>query len=249
MHIQTRGIVLKQNKAMNDMRMLTLFTEKNGKISVATKGNPGRSKVKSSLAYKPFTLGKYDIYKTKDIYRMGNGETVKTFYKIGGDVDKYLEASYVLEFTDSLLPEGEKAPGVFTLLTDYLEILERRTKEISFLTVAFQIKAIQISGFMPELNHCVSCGSKEEEFMFHVESGGCLCRSCATDNGLIYKSDSDIIKRVAFIANRPISVMEKIYLDEKPLTEMKNLIRKFTKYHLDISDLKSEELINKQGKD
>lgn len=231
------------------MRMLTVFTEKYGKISVSTVGNPGRNKVKSSLAYKPFTLGKYDIYKMKDIYRMGKGETVRSYYKIGENVDRYLEASYVLEFTDSLLPDEEKAPGVFVLLTDYFDMLERRTKEFSFLTVAYQIKAIQISGYMPELNHCVSCGSREDDFMFHIESGGCLCRSCAIDNGLIYKSDSDIIKKVAFIANRPISVMEKIYLDEKPLTELKNLIRKFTKYHLDISDLKSEELIEKQGKD
>lgn len=245
MQVQTRGIILKQTKIMNDKRMLTIFTERYGKINVVAAGETGRSKLKSSLAYKPFTLGNYDLYKHNDTFRMGRGETIKSYYKIGEDIDKYLEASYVLEFTDKLLAEQEPAAALFTLLSDYFEILERRAKEYSFLTVVYQIKALIVCGYMPVLDECVSCGKKNTDFMFYVEGGGAICPKCAQDNGLIYKSDSDIIKKVVFIAKNPIRAMEKIYLEDEPLSAIKTLIRSFTKYHLDISDLKSEQLIDK----
>lgn len=242
MQVQTKGIILKQTKIMNDKRMLSIFTERYGKISVASNNDTGRSKVKSALAYKPFTLGNYDLYKVRDTYRLAKGETLKSYYKIGEDVDKYFEASYVLEFTNKLLIENEPARSMFDLLSDYFEILERRTKEYSFLTLVYQIKAIQMCGYMPQLTECVCCGKKNTDFSFYVEGGGAICHDCAQDNGLIYKSDSDIIEKIVFIANNSIKAMEKIYLETDSLEKMKSLIRDYTKYHLDISGLKSEQM-------
>lgn len=242
MQVQTKGIILKQVKIMNDKRMLSIFTEKYGKISVAANNDSGRGKVKSALAYKPFTLGNYELYKVRDSFRLGKGETLKSYYKIGEDVDKYFEASYVLEFTNKLLIENEPAPGIFGLLSDYFEILERRTKEYSFLTLVYQIKAIQMCGYMPQLTECVSCGKKNTDFLFYIEGGGAICRDCAQDNGLIYKSDFDIIEKIVYISRNSIRDMEKIYLETDSLEKMKSLIRGYTKYHLDISDLKSEQM-------
>ncbi|MDO4482059.1 MAG: DNA repair protein RecO [Bacillota bacterium] len=243
MQVQTRGIILRQTRIMNDKRMLVIFTERFGKISVASGSDSGRGRTKSSLAYKPFTLGNYDLYKVKDTFRMGRGETVKSYYKIGENVDKYLEASFVLEFTDKLLVENEPVQALFNLLSDYFEILERRTREYSFLTTVYMIKAIQICGYMPRLGECVVCGKKNTDFSFYIEGGGAICRQCAQDNGLIYKSDSDIIDKIVFISRHSIKDMEKIYLETDSLEKMNSLIRGYTKYHLDISDLKSEHII------
>lgn len=243
MQVQTRGIILRQTRIMNDKRMLVIFTERYGKISAAAGSDSGRGKTKSALAYKPFTLGNYDLYKVKDTFKMGRGETIKSYYKIGEDVDKYLEASFVLEFTDKLLVENEPVQSLFNLLSDYFEILERRTREYSFLTAVYQIKAIQICGYMPQLDECVVCGKKNTDFSFYIEGGGAICRECAQDNGLIYKSDSDIIEKIVFISRHSIRDMEKIYLETDSLKKMNSLIRGYTKYHLDISDLKSEQII------
>ena len=244
MNVQTRGIILKQVKMMNDKRMLVIFSERYGKISVTSSGtDSGRGRLKSSLAYKPFTLGNYDLYKGKDVFRMGRGETVRSFYKIGEDVDKYLEASYILEFTDRLLPAEEPAPALFGLLSDYFEILERRSKEYAFLTLVYQIKAIQICGYMPRLNECAVCGKKDGAFMLDIARGGVICSDCAQDNRLIYKSDSAIINKIRFIAQKSIKQMEKMYLEQDSLDELLRFVRNYVKYHLDISNLNSEKLI------
>lgn len=89
----------------------------------------------------------------------------------------------------------------------------------------------------------LSAAKKNTDFSFYIEGGGAICRECAQDNGLIYKSDSDIIEKIVFISRHSIRDMEKIYLETDSLKKMNSLIRGYTKYHLDISDLKSEQII------
>ncbi|MBQ1303078.1 MAG: DNA repair protein RecO [Firmicutes bacterium] len=243
MQVSTKGIILRQTKTVNDMRMLTLFSEQFGKISVAAKNDNFRGKLKSSLAIRPFTLGRYELYKNRDSYRLGRSETVRSFFGIGENIDRYMEASFVLEFTDKILEENAPAPAIFQLMTDYFDALERRSKEMSFLTTVYQIKAVQILGYSPRLNECSHCGKREGDFMFHVESGGAVCPDCARDNGLIFKSDSDIIDKIKFISRSSMKELEKLYLEKQALDEMNLLIRRYTRYHLDIPDLKSETLL------
>ncbi len=243
MQIQTKGIILKQIKIPNDRRLLTIFTEKYGKITVAVNSDSGKGRNKSSLVYKSFTLGNYFMYKNRDDFRMSKGEVVRSYYRIGEDIDRYLEAAYVLEFTEKLLPEGEQATGIFNLLNEYFEIMEKRKREFEFLTVAFLIKAVFISGYMPRMDECACCGNKKEDYMFSITEGGVICSECAKDNGLIYNSDSDIIKQVMFISKSPFSKMENIYMEKMHLERIRTLIKKYSEYHLGISNLKSEHLI------
>ena len=114
---------------------------------------------------------------------------------------------------------------------------------MSFLTTVYQIKAVKILGYSPHLRSCVHCGKEKPDYMFHVESGGAVCPDCARDNGLIYHSDSDIIDKIKFISKSSLKELEKLYLEKQSLDEMNSLIRRYTRYHLDISDLKSESLL------
>ena len=243
MHVQTRGIILKQTKIMNDRRMLVMFSEEKGKISVASGyGASGRNK--SALAYKPFTLGKYELYKGREIYSIDKAETLKSYFSIGEDVDKYMCGSYVLEFMDKLLEEEAPSPKLFLLLNEFFELIEKRPREYLFLVRAFQIKAIQLSGYMPELDRCVVCGRKEGPFVFGVEAGGVVCANCTKDIGLIYKVDSGIIDKIKYIAANPLRKMGNLYLDEPSLSVISELIKRYIAYHMDIQNLKSEEFLS-----
>ena len=98
----TEGIVLRQVKAMGGRRMISLFSKKYGKISVGTSINEG-GRNKTALAIKAFSYGKYELFKNRDNYNLNNGQVLKSYYGIGEDIDKYMAASYVLEFTDKVL--------------------------------------------------------------------------------------------------------------------------------------------------
>ena len=125
--------------------MIVLLTDKYGLISAGT-SIPEKGKNRSSLALRPFTQGRYELYKNRDNFSINGAETVKSFYAIGEDIDKYLAASYVLELTEKMLPEGESMPGMYRLLRDFLGMLADRKSEFETPVIAFQIKALAMQG-------------------------------------------------------------------------------------------------------
>ena len=84
----TEGIVLRQIKTSYNRRMILLFSRRYGKISAGTSiGEKGRSK--SALALRPFTYGRYELFKGRDSYNINSADVIKSFYGIGEDIDKY----------------------------------------------------------------------------------------------------------------------------------------------------------------
>lgn len=250
----TEGIVLKQVKAMGGRRMVSLFSQKYGKISVGTNINEG-GRNKTALAIKAFSYGRYELFKNRENYNLNNGQVIKSYYGLGENLDKYMAASYVLELTEKLLPEEMPQPRIFNLLVDFLEALEKREKKHGTLVMAYLIKIIDILGLLPQLENCVVCEkepSKKEgkliadEFFFSIKEGGMICPGCAKElvqedeRPLIYKLDVAIIDILKFFQRQPISAFEKIALDEKLQGTLQQIIKEYISYHLDISGLKSE---------
>ena len=98
----TEAIVLRQVRTVNSRRMLVLFSKKFGKISVGSNLNEG-GKNKTALAQRPFTYGRYELFKSRENYNLNNGQVLKSYYSIGEDLDKYMAASYVLELTEKVV--------------------------------------------------------------------------------------------------------------------------------------------------
>ena len=166
----TEGIVLRQVKTSYGRRMILLFSKKYGKISAGT-GLNERGKGKSSLALRPFTYGRYELFKNRDSYNINGAEVLKSYYGIGEDVDKYMNGAYVLEFTERVLAEEVPSPGIFSLLIDFFDLLENRDKGIGTLVLAYQTKVFRYTGVMPQLERCAICGEEKPAFKFSVEEG------------------------------------------------------------------------------
>ena len=147
----TEGIVLRQIKTSYNRRMILLFSKKYGKISAGTSiQEKGRGK--SSLALRPFTYGRYELFKNRDSYNINSADVIKSYYAIGENVDKYMNGAYVLEFTERVLSEGVPAPGIFHLLLDFFDLLESRDRGIGTLVLGYQIKLFKYAGVAPQVD-------------------------------------------------------------------------------------------------
>ena len=180
MHIDSRGIIFRQVKTTDMRRMLLIFTEKCGKLSVGT-SLPEKNQKHASLALRPFTCGNYSIYKGRNYYNLDRVETLKSFYGIGEDLDKYMAASLALELTEKIVPEEVPQPRIFALLLDFLNEMELRKQKYTTLLLAFETKLLFALGTFPRLDSCASCGSKEKPEFFSVPDGGVICRRCFED--------------------------------------------------------------------
>ncbi|WP_027399331.1 DNA repair protein RecO [Anaerovorax odorimutans] len=249
MYTDTEGIILKQTKTVNGRRMIILFSRKYGKISAGTSINEkGRSK--AALAMRPFTYGRYELFKNKQSYNINGAEVIKSYYKLGQDVEKYMCCSYVLEFTEKLIIEDVPAPKIFDLVNDFFDIMERRNKKYLSLVLAYQIKSLQLFGSMPQIRECVLCGSKDELIGFSVKDGGVICKKCMQNNKLnsneklIYNINFGIVDILEYILGSSLKSFEKLGLDDEILQCLSVIVKKYIEYHLDIGNLKSEGFLS-----
>ena len=249
MFTDTEGIIFKQVKTVNGRRMVLLFSQKFGKISAGANISE-KGKSKSSLAMRPFTYGRYELFKNRDSYHINSAEVLKSYYRIGEDVDKYMHSSYALELTEKLLQEEEPAPGIFQIILDFFDIMEKRNKKYSTLILAYQIKLLQETGSMPQVRNCVLCGGKEEPVFFSVKEGGIVCSSCGSNihdianDTLIYSVNFGIVNILRYILDNPLKSFENLALNDEIQKQLGRIIRSYLAYHLDISELKSESFLN-----
>lgn len=228
--------------------MILLFSKRYGKISAGTSiSEKGRNK--SSLALKPFTYGRYELFKNRDSYNINAVEVIKSYYKIGEDVDKYMNGAYVLEFTEKALADEVPAPAVFRLMTEFFDLLENRQKGIGTLVLAYQVKLFRYLGVMPELERCAVCGQKKEAAAFCVEEGGAVCADClgeirnSDNHRLIYDAKLGIINILRYFTVNPLKSIENLALKEETGRLLQKLVRDYAAYYLDVSELKSEKLV------
>jgi DNA repair protein RecO (recombination protein O) len=248
MYAETEGIILRQVKTVNGRRMVLLFSEKYGKISAGTSlSEKGRSR--AALAMRPFTHGRYDLFKNRDTYNVNGAEVVKSYYGIGEDVEKYMAASYILEFTEKMLPEDAPDPRMFRLLLECLDVIEGRKKEYMTVVIAFQLKAFQIAGITPETGRCVRCGSKDNLDFFSTADSGLLCGDCRNNiidqkgNELICDIGFDIIEVLRYFFGNSLKSIGHMALNEKIRTRLYMLIKEYRAFHLGINGLLSEEFL------
>ena len=262
MYVDTDGVVIRQVKTTDGRRMLLLFTRQYGKISAGTSINE-RGKSKSALAIRPFTYGHYDIFKGRNYYSLNGAEVKNSFYKIGEDVDKFMLASQMLEFTDKLLPENKPNERIFDTLVDFFRLLAERKSKHETLSAAYQFRALKFAGLEPQLNSCTSCGKKPESTekatfaYFSVEDGGLLCEDCAAaakkaaggGKNLIYKVHFDIINILRYFMNNPLEKLKSVGLADDKMQEVSKILSAYIEYHLGIEDIMSKDIYNLLKKD
>ncbi len=246
----TEGIVLRQTKTAAGRRMILLFSRKFGKISVGTGATEG-GKSKSALAIRPFTYGRYELFKARDSYNLNSGQVIRSYYAIGEDVDKYLAASYVLELTEKLLTEELPQPAIFRLLQEFFEALEQRSKKHETLVMAYVVKVLDALGSMPSLGECACCGKPAGGKHFSVREGGVICEDCAktfrqttTNEALIYDVNFGIVDILKYFQKQPFDAFGAIALDEGIFKHLNVIMKSYLAYHFDIGKLKSESIFS-----
>ena len=245
---ETEGIVLRQTKISGGRRMILIFTKQYGKISAGT-GLNEKGKGKQALALRPFTYGNYQLYAKGGFYSINSGDPVSSFYGIGENVDKYMNASYALELADKITAEGMPAPGLFNLTVDMLKEMESRTSKYETLVLAYAVKALKHLGISPDLGTCTRCGTETvtlrdsgKEIWFSIADGGIICEECrAADNDtLIYKVDFGIIDILKYFVENPLENLRKLALEEEVCKRILKMITEYMRYHFGFGELKSE---------
>ncbi|HOE57732.1 MAG TPA: DNA repair protein RecO [Bacillota bacterium] len=235
---KTEGIVLKYTDLGEADKILTILTRDNGKIKAIAKGcrKPRSSLLSSSEV---FVFSEYVLYKGKNFYHITQAVIRETFYNIRKDLLRLSYATYFAELAEAVSDEGIPSERLFLLLAKALYYLSTEKIPMGLLSLGYQLKLMDISGYRPNLQRCGVCRKSCREYpKFSVELGGVVCEECNTDeslrnNGDIFKISQGTIEALNFLLNIEISRLNTKKIDNTIFNEIERIIRAFIQSHLD----------------
>lgn len=247
---ETEGIVLRKTKTTKGRTMVTLFTKDLGKIGAGTSIGE-RAKGKGASAINVFTHGSYRISQSSWGYSISTASTIKSFFDISTDMDKFGYASYAIEITDKAFIEGVVNVNHFHLLVNFLDMLERRKQGISTVFIGYMLRTLAELGVKPQFYQCSRSGKKvegneDQKWYLSISDGGLVCGDSLKeelDSNLIFPVGIDIINIVLYCLENPIKSLEKVAIKDDYERAIRGMVIAYSEYHLALGKLNSKEFL------
>lgn len=250
MQLKTNGMVLKQRNIGENDRILTVLTQDAGLIEVCAR----RSRSPKNPLTAPTQLLNYSsfcLYKGKASYYIADSaESIRAFYDLRLDVVKLSLAGYFAELCVFLAPTAENSEALLRLLLNTCHLLETDHYPMEHLRPVFELRALSVSGFMPNLVCCAECNAYEASDMLFLPLDGVLCcQKCYLKSGY-YREDKIVLPLSSAVlsAMRHIifSDTQKIFsfrLSDSAAAKLYEIVRTYTSLHTE-ADFKSLHLFD-----
>ncbi|CAM2830726.1 DNA repair protein RecO [Paenibacillus sediminis] len=243
---RVEGIVIRSMDYGEGNKIITLCTENYGKVGVLVRG---AKKVKSRHAAltQPFTYGQYVFFRNGNgLGTLNAGEIFESYHSLRENIEQAAYASYACELVDRGLHDEEIGAFWFHQLKACLDSL-LESKDIHVVIHIFEMKILQASGYGPELEQCISCGRKSDEFKVSPRLGGVLCQSCKHHDPASYTVSPRTLKLLQLFAKIDLRRLGNIDVKDETKAELKKVMRDFMDMQMGLH-LKSRNFIDQLDK-
>ncbi len=176
----TQAIVLRHADYREHDRVLTLLTPPRGRVDALARGCR-RANSPLLAAAELFAMGEYVLFKGRGHEIVASCELDESFYALREDLGRLSCAALMLAAAEASAQPEEPAKGLFILLARSLGRLTYAQTPPDAVTCAFLVHHAAISGYRPQLGHCVRCGREllaEEGAFLDADAGGTCCAAC-----------------------------------------------------------------------
>ena len=233
----TDAIILREHDVRETSLLVTFFTRDFGKIKGLLKGVRGP---KGPLGYQvqPFTLNRIVFYESKksDIHIVSQCDLTDFFEDIRKDIVRTGYAYYFVELVDALTEQNQKSAEIFDLLLNSLNLLKTDASPKRAARI-LEIKLLALSGVMPRLDRCVSCGAemdvKNGSLRFSYKFGGIVCSKCASGDTASRRVLAGTVNFIDHIERVPYDKAENIKVSKDVGEELEEIMSKFLTYQLE----------------
>lgn len=241
--LKTKGIVIREMKYGDTSKIITIYTEDRGKISVMARGanNP---KSKLIGVTQVFTLSDFQFNSGKNFYFISQGDIIDSFYSIREDIERVIYGYYILELVDKSISIEQENKNIYGLLEKSLEVLSQLDSDFLKFIIAYEIKFIAFLGYKPYLQGCVNCYSKEaKKIRFSIEKGGILCEECFSEDRYSQPMNTKIYDLMVKLLYSKLDNLEEIESDESDLNILHHILVKYILANIDRKKFNSLQLL------
>lgn len=170
--------------------VVSFFTRDQGKLrGVAKRARRPKSAFGAGLERLSHVRMEYFQREGRELVNLDSCELIRSQFGLASDYWPSVALDYLAEVSDQLLPSAEPNERFFRLLLAVLEYLRTAGGSGVWRAVTyFSLWAVRLSGWLPELNVCLDCGSVLDEAgdraFFIRGKTGLVCGHCRRTMGL-----------------------------------------------------------------
>lgn len=235
------GIVIRSMDYGEGNKIITLLTKTNGKAGVLVRGAKKVKSKHSSLA-QPFTYGEFVYFRTSGLGTLNHGEIIESYHHLREQLDLAAYASYAAELTDRAVQDDEATGFHFEQLNACLKAL-KEGKDAQIVIHLYEMRILDLSGYAPELDECVSCGNRIGPFRLSPHAGGILCSRCAGKDGGSVLLGEGAYKLLKLFRRMDMRRLGSIQVKPETKQELKKCMRMLIDTHLGFQ-LKSRHFLD-----
>lgn len=229
--IECQGVVLSETVYGESDRILRLYTERKGKVSVIVKGAKSRRSRFLPLS-EVFTFGLYRLSRGRSFYYLNSGKILQANLGLRSSYDRLIYASAIVEIVDRSSMEGEGTPRIFSLLRKALHELSTE-KEPLPLFLGFVIKYVSFMGYRPMIP------TTDGEEAYFLPDRGIVEGEYVPGGVAVDPADIYTFRHLLYTS------LDKINLDmmeERTVEKCYGLLVRYLKVNLDLDKIQSLQL-------
>ena len=217
---RTVGLTLRKMPVGESDLISTLYTREHGKLELRARG--GRRLTSRLMGhFEPITLLRLSVARGRTLDIVAEAEVITAFPEVKRGYAVTARGLYVVELVDAFCALSAVNPELFDLAVQTLEAMgDDPTAELPLRY--FDLQLLALSGFLPELYHCVECGEDLEpaRHRFAVGAGGTLCLDCGPPDVVVRALSLPALKvlrllhRTATVAQLPALKIPETTRDE-----------------------------------
>lgn len=232
MYYQSRGVILKTWDFKDSDKLLSVFTEKDGKVRAIAKGV---KKPKSSLraCVQPFCHSYFYFNRGREMDLITQGRLLDFYGNSRQDLERALHCLYLMELLDKSLLEHVPFPGLYNTLIEVLKAINEQGLNPLYIRY-FEAQLLVQLGYQPVLNHCIKCGLKpDKSIYFDLAEGGLTCPSCSREHDYKMVLSGETLGLLRFMMEGNLSAVNRIKASPAGLKQLEIFLEKYLEYHLD----------------
>jgi DNA repair protein RecO (recombination protein O) len=229
---QTEAIIIKKIKLGEADRILTLYTTHPGKVRAVAKGvRRPRSKLSGHLEL--LTHSMVSLTRGRNLDTIIGSQTINSFLTLKSDLELTSYALYATELVDQFTADNVENPPLFQLL---LETMKRLCQggDNELVLRYFELHLLNLVGYRPQLQQCVSCKSALESTInsFCPGAGGMLCPNCR-QHKLTYSISVNGQKMLRILQSNEYHTVSQLEMNRELSGEIEGVMRNYLKYLLE----------------
>jgi DNA repair protein RecO (recombination protein O) len=232
----TDAVVLRSIRFGEADRVLHLYTAERGRIGAVAKGvRKTRSRFGGRL--EPLSHVELQLHQGSGELQTITGVQLVRAHQTARDDYYRLSAGLIgAEAMLRLFPEQEQNERAFTALTRFLDLLDdtphaAERPSLDPLGLAFQLKLLWLSGYLPHLTSCAECGADDAVLVgYSPRAGGAICRACADRTESLGLSEEGIAGIEALLV-RPLADAAGLGLSQRAARDALRVVTASYEYH------------------